>query len=150
MNEQVLRAIIHLLAISVTIDGVAEEERDTIRKFLYENVDDDSVEKYLRLFDEYIRASVTHPDDPREIEYICSQINTELEMQQKVIILLRLIELGLADNNFSSSEETFLWQVCEQLHIDKNTYGAIRHFVETRDIYSVPSDDILIIDSHEP
>ncbi len=150
VNEQVLRAIIHLLAISVTIDGVAEEERDTIRKFLYENVDDDSVEKYLRLFDEYIRASVTHPDDPREIEYICSQINTELEMQQKVIILLRLIELGLADNNFSSSEETFLWQVCEQLHIDKSTYGAIRHFVETRDIYSAPSDYILIIDSHEP
>jgi ABC-type multidrug transport system ATPase subunit/uncharacterized tellurite resistance protein B-like protein len=150
VNEQVLRAIIHLLAISVTIDGVAEEERDTIRKFLYENVDDDSVEKYLRLFDEYIRASVTHPDDPREIEYICSQINTELEMQQKVIILLRLIELGLADNNFSSSEETFLWQVCKQLHIDENTYGAIRHFVETRDIYSAPSDYILIIDSHEP
>ncbi len=71
-------------------------------------------------------------------------------MPQKIIILLRLIELGLADNNFSSSEEDFMWRVCEALHVEKATYAAIRHFVETRDIYGSPSGNILIIDSHEP
>ncbi len=58
MNESVLRAIINLLAISVSIDGVDKEERETIRRFLYENVGDESVDKYSQLFDEYVRRRI--------------------------------------------------------------------------------------------
>ncbi len=147
MREQVLKAILQLLAINARIDGISEEERETIRKFLYENVDDDSVPLYVRSFEKYLKTSEQGPD---EILRICAQINAELELRQKIIIVLRLIEIGLADNLFSSAEDAFMRTVCGALHVDTDIYTSIRSFVETRDIYGMPSENILLIDSHEP
>ncbi len=135
-----------MLAISAKIDGISEEERETIRKFLYENVDDESVPTYIRTFENYLKTSVSTDD---EIRRICAQINSELEVKQKIIIVLRLIEIGLADNMFSSAEDHFMKLVCEALHVEKTIYTAIREFVETRDIYSLQSENILLIDSKE-
>ncbi|MDJ1470005.1 ATP-binding cassette domain-containing protein [Xanthocytophaga flava] len=147
MREQVLKAILQLLAISARIDGISEEERETIRKFLYENVDDESVPTYIRAFENYLKTSSSADE---EIYRICSQINSELELKQKIIIVLRLIEIGLADNTFSSSEDHFMRLVCEALHVEKSIYTTIREFVETRDIYSVQSENVLLIDSQDP
>ncbi len=136
-----------MLAISAKIDGISEEERETIRKFLYENVDDESVPIYIRTFENYLKTSASTDE---EIVRICSQINSELEVKQKIIIVLRLIEIGLADNTFSSAEDHFVNLVCEALHVEKKIYTSIREFVETRDIYNLQSENILLIDSQDP
>ncbi len=147
MREQVLKAILQLLAISAVIDGISEDEHETIRKFLYENVDDGSVARYMRMFESYLKVSVYSKE---QIQHICEQINTDLEVRQKVIIILRLIEIGLADNMFSSAEDEFMKIVCEATHVETSIYNSIRAFIETRDIYSISSDNILIIDALEP
>ncbi len=136
-----------LLAISAKIDGISEEERETIRQFLYENVDDESVPIYIRTFENFLKTSASTDE---EVRRICSQINSELEVKQKIIIVLRLIEIGLADNLFSSAEDHFMNLVCEALHVEKGIYNSIRQFVETRDIFSLQSENILIIDAQEP
>jgi len=147
VKEQILKAILQLLAISAKLDGISEEERETIRNFLYENVDDESVPYYIRTFENYLKTAGSSDE---EIRRICTQINSELEARQKTIIVLRLIEIGLVDNTFSSAEDHFMQVVCEALHVETSIYTSIRAFVETRDIYSMPSPDILLIDSREP
>src|SRR3954451_7224292 len=120
MNEQVLKAIVKLLAMIVKVDGIGEGERESIEKFFRENLNDTAVKNYLRVFDGYLETTVASRD---EVFLLCSAINKELAIKQKVIILLRLIELVLADRNFSSAEEELVQAVCEAFNIDSERYN---------------------------
>ncbi len=145
MNEQVLKAIVKLLAMIVKVDGVEEGERESIEKFFRENLNDRAVKNYLRLFDGYLETTVASRD---EVFLICSAINKELAIKQKVIILLRLIELVLSDRNFSPAEEELVQAVCEAFNINGERYDIIKNFVTTDDIFAIHSPHVLVIADH--
>jgi len=146
MNEQVLRAIIKLLVTSVKIDGLQDEERQSVENFLRENIRGNAVKKYLEEFDNLV--STINTDFPTALE-VCSQINRELNRKQKIIVLLHLIDLAFSDKNLSEREEAFDKQVAEELFIEVEIYEAIKNFVTTKDIYELSSLRILIIDDNE-
>ncbi|QHT71224.1 ATP-binding cassette domain-containing protein [Rhodocytophaga rosea] len=147
MNEQVLIAIVKLLAISVKIDGVLAAERDRIRRFMKAMVEDDHQSRFMTLFDEYVTLP---PTGIEEIRRICDQINAELQFKQKLIVVLRLIELSLTDEHLSDDEDEFTRTVCQELNIDENIYHSLLRFVQIRDVYQIQVKDILIIDDEQP
>jgi ABC-type multidrug transport system ATPase subunit/uncharacterized tellurite resistance protein B-like protein len=143
MNEQVLRTIVKLLAMIVKVDGVGEGERESIENFFRENLNDTAVKYYLELFDEHLESAVATRE---EVLQICTEINQELSLKQKTIILLRLIELVLADRQFSLAEEDLIEAVCEAFNITSERYEMIRDFVMATNLYDIDSPHILVVD----
>ena len=143
MNEQVLRTIIELLAMIVKVDGVGEGERESIEKFFRENLNDVAVRKYLRVFDDYLKTATATREAVLDL---CTAINQELSLKQKTIILLRLIELVLADRQFSPAEEELMRAVCEAFNISDERYQTLKEFVTAGDLYALDSPCILVVD----
>jgi ABC transport system ATP-binding/permease protein len=143
MNEQVLKAIVKLLAMIVKVDGVGEGERESIEAFFQENLNDTAVKHYLHLFDEHLQTAIATRE---EVYKLCQTINLELSLKQKTIILLRLIELVLADRQFTQAEENLVEAVCEAFNIQTERYQMIRDFVTATNLYDVDSPHILVVD----
>jgi ABC-type multidrug transport system ATPase subunit/uncharacterized tellurite resistance protein B-like protein len=143
MNEQVLKAIVKLLAMIVKVDGVGEGERESIERFFRENLNDKAVRYYITLFNEHLETAIaTH----EEVFKLCSEINHELALKQKIIILLRLIELVRADRQFTQEEEILVKAVYEAFNIPIERYLLIKDFVTATDVYDLRSPNILVID----
>ncbi|MES2734507.1 MAG: ATP-binding cassette domain-containing protein, partial [Bacteroidota bacterium] len=143
MNEQVLKAIVKLLAMIVKVDGVGEGERESIQKFFRENLNDKAVRYYIELFDEHLQTAIATRE---EVFKLCSEINQELALKQKIIILLRLIELVRADRQFTHAEEVLVQAVYEAFNISVERYLLIKDFVTATDVYDLRSPNILVID----
>jgi len=100
MSEELLKAIIRLLVIVAKEEGeVDESEKDALRDFLYENVSRDDTRHYLKILDEYVNEIETGDgkDDHTQITEITTNINNELTQQQKLVVMVRLVELIIAD-----------------------------------------------------
>ncbi|MEO9868939.1 MAG: TerB family tellurite resistance protein, partial [Ekhidna sp.] len=109
MSEELLKAIIRLLVIVAKEEGeVDESEKESVRDFLYENVSRDDTKHYLKILDEYVREVDTGKDDHSQIEEITTNINHELTQQQKLVVMVRLMELIIADGIITERETELL------------------------------------------
>lgn len=122
MSEKVLRAIIQLLAASAQVDGVNENERLLIQKFLEDNFGEEYIEKYLELFDKYASQNV-------DVVNICKNLNEELTRTQKVIVITNILEMNISDGIASEKEQTLVKKIAEIFHLDPVEYETIRKFV---------------------
>ncbi|UXP31071.1 ATP-binding cassette domain-containing protein [Reichenbachiella agarivorans] len=150
MSEQLLRAIIHLLAIVAKEDDVTEDERRAIHEFLLENLNKDDSARYLKLFDEMTTnmangRNVTFSEE-KEISILAQQVNQELTQQQKIVVILKVIELIVADGEVSDRETIILNQIGEAFHFTADLIADIKAFVMSRDRRALDYDHILIID----
>ncbi|WP_020528538.1 ATP-binding cassette domain-containing protein [Flexithrix dorotheae] len=147
MNEQVLEVIIKLLAIIANIEDSAGDKRGIIEKFLRSHVGQFEVQKSLYLFDEY-RAFAADAG-LKEAYKVAKGLNKELSLKQKIIILVHLTELVLADQELSDTEEGFMNTVCEALKISKSKFKDIIEFQQQNDATELKSENILLINSRE-
>ena len=112
MSEELLKAILHLFAI-VARERVTEAERTNIKEFLSLHLNRDATNYYLRLFDEFAASSQIDVrqdlsnfdpdtqqfvDDWAKIMQVVKQVNQALTMQQKVVLIVKIIELVNADD----------------------------------------------------
>ena len=112
MNEFLLKAIIRLFAIVIK-DRVTEEASTKLKQFLLNQVNEDELDEYFDIFkafshseesiehintqDQFMAPSTQNfVEDWANIILICKHINTELTEFQKVILILRLLELVLS------------------------------------------------------
>ena len=147
MNERVLEVIIKLLAIIANIDDSAGDKRGIIEKFLNSHVSSFEVRKSLFLFDEY--KAFAHDAGLKEAYDVASGLNKEVSMKQKIIILVHLIELVLADQEITDTEEGFILTVCKALNINTSLYNDIMVFQRINDATEMKSDNILLINNRE-
>ena len=149
MSELILKAILRLFAIVAKQDDVTKQEREQIRVFLKEHLAEASVEPYLQLFDEYAKTIVqgSH-NDTQAIQQICLEINEELTQKQKVVIVLELVKIVLADESVSEREEESMKLICDSLKVKHDDLASIRKFVVDE---GTPEDyaSCLIIDSSD-
>ncbi|GAB4130439.1 MAG: ATP-binding cassette domain-containing protein [Raineya sp.] len=122
MSEQVLRAIIQLLAASAQVDGVAEQEREVIYKFLSDNFAEEIVEKYMAIFDRYASQKL-------DVKEICKGLNAELTRTQKVIVLANLLEMNIADGIASESEQRLVAEIAGYFNLNTDEYELLRRFI---------------------
>lgn len=139
MSEELLKAIIRLLVIVAKEEGeVDESEKESVREFLYENVSRDDTRHYLKILDEYVNEINTGKDDHSQIEAITSNINNELTLQQKLVVMVRLMELIIADGIITEREGHLLNLIGKHFNFESETVDAITHFVINRDPNNYP------------
>lgn len=114
MNENIALAILQLLAYSARLDGLTAMEKDLVREFFSELVQGDELERFMASFDRY----VTKAPGQDTIEQLCARLNSTLTYPQKVIALLRLLQVTTADHDLSENEQKFLSYVTSLLKID--------------------------------
>ncbi|WP_372642006.1 hypothetical protein, partial [Ancylomarina sp.] len=89
MSERILKALMQLFAIIAHPEGSGEKRRAMVVKYLYRQLDQDSAQEYLSLYDKYYqdtinrnnrrskRNQVTSSRSVRVLR-ICSEMNKEL------------------------------------------------------------------------
>jgi ABC-type multidrug transport system ATPase subunit len=172
MSEEILKALTQLFAIITKQDGgVTEKERDFVIKFFQQQLNQDQVKEYVKLYDKFADYGVNESEgdnsgkaedgekaekkerkltsvkDSVKTLAICKKINKTLTQPQKAIALIKLLELVCADKNFTPQRMQIIDTVSEVFNIGNQEYKIIESFVLSESSVSLDSSDILIVSS---
>jgi ABC-type multidrug transport system ATPase subunit/uncharacterized tellurite resistance protein B-like protein len=149
MSEPILRAIIRLFAIVAKEDLVNKQERDQIAVFLNDHVGQRLVGPHLAQFDSYCEEIANHnqQQEENEIDEICRSINIEVAQKQKMVIIIELLSIVMADGTVTAREEQLSQKVAGKLHVSEADLAAMRQYVLGRTSEELEDESILIIDS---
>lgn len=157
MSEEILKALMQLFAIiAKQDDGATASERKFVEEFLYFQLSEDLVKEYLGLYDEFVGPveldengnpikKLTSVKDSVKTLGICKKINKTLSQKQKVIVLVRLLELIAADRSFTEQRMAIIQTVSEVFNFVEEEYNAIVDFCkkESSELTDVP--EIMVI-----
>lgn len=142
MSEEILKALMQLFAIIGKQDeGVEHGEREYVKNFLTQQLNDEAAKEYLALFDSYAgldkneeapeenKKKLTSVKDSVRILGICKKINKTLTQEQKVVVLVRLFELVNADRKFTDQRMAIINTVAEVFNLSKEEFKSIEDFV---------------------
>ena len=159
MSEQLLKAIILLFAILAKVDGVSENEKETIKNYLLNRLNEKTALKYFELFnrlievykneDSKISDKEKKTNEQREVEKVCRQINAELTHHQKIVLSLDLITLTIADGRISQKEKVLLNLIAKEIKVDRQDIDSIKSFALANRPVDLDEDISLIIASRE-
>lgn len=155
MSEEILKALTQLFAIITKQDGgVTENERQFVINFFQQELDQDSVKEYVQLYDDFSgygkeeeRNKLTSVKDSVKTLGICKKINKTLTQKQKVIVLIKLLELVGSDKNFTPQRMEIVNTVSTVFNIVQEQYRLIESFVITEDVAQLNFPDILLVNS---
>jgi ABC-type multidrug transport system ATPase subunit len=158
MSEEILKALTQLFAIITKQDGgVTERERQYVINFFQTELDQDSIKEYLDLYDQFSgygkaddedgKKKLTSVKDSVKTLGICKKINKTLTQKQKVVVLIKLLELVSTDKNFTPQRMEIINTVSTVFNIIQSEFELIERFVISEDTASVNYPDILILNS---
>lgn len=149
-----------MFAIIAKVDGINNTGRLIVQSFLKQQLNQEMVEQYLKIFDEYLEEY--HKVSTRKegaakrtslgsvkILKICSQINTELTQKQKVVVLVRLLEFIYSNNDISPQELEFVTTVGETFNISDEEFKRAVDFVKSKSDVVLDSPFLLVIDNKD-
>jgi uncharacterized tellurite resistance protein B-like protein len=159
MSERILRALMQLFAIIAKVDGVTNTGRNIVQLFLKQQLNQELVDQYLAVFDEFLEShhQVAKKKDGTEkrtslnsvkVLKICTEINRELEQNQKIVVLIRLLEFIYSSNEISEQENEFVTTVAETFNISVEEFNNLKYFVEGKQT-SINSHELLVINDKE-
>ncbi len=148
MSEEILKALLRLFAVVARQDEVTRQEREQVRKFLLEHLNESKVEPYLTMFDEFVKTtgSVEGTDEAYNVKRICAEINLGLAQKQKYIVVLELVRLILADSVITSREQELMLAICEDFKISPTDLESIKTFLSAQESAHLDQPGLLIID----
>ncbi|WP_421920035.1 ATP-binding cassette domain-containing protein [Marinifilum sp.] len=157
MNESLLKALMRLFAIIVDEQkmGFETAARDVVEVWLQKQFSNEWTEKYLQDFAKYMKDS--HCDENGEIcfinkhpqvEHVCQKLLAEVEQEQKVWIMLQLLEF-IGETEYAGHEELDLVKtVSKTFNIPKSEFELSRQFM-VGDELSIPfNEHLLLIDNN--
>ncbi|MEM1405773.1 MAG: ATP-binding cassette domain-containing protein [Bacteroidota bacterium] len=160
MSEELLKAVIQLFAI-VARERVTEDERANIKEFLSVHLNQEATNYYLTLFDDFCSEheievkedlddldseTLAFVDDWAKIMEIAKQVNQALTVQQKVVMMVKIIELVYADGDISERQSNLIFYIGEAMKISQKEMVVIRSFVKGQELEELSSSNILVID----
>lgn len=162
MSEEILKALTQLFAIITKQDGgVTENERQFVINFFQQELDQDTIKEYLELYDNYSgynkqgtaeeeeKNKLTSVKDSVKTLGICKKINKTLTQKQKVVVLIKLLELIGSDKNFTSQRVEIINTVSTVFNIVKEEYKLIESFVTESTTKALDFTDVLVADKEE-
>lgn len=169
MSEEILKALTQLFAIISKQDGgVSETERGFVIKFFQQELDTQTVQEYVDLYDKFAdygtdakedgdeelkkdKKKLTNVKDSVRTLAICRKINKTLNQKQKVIVLVKLLELLASDQAFTPQRMEIINTVSTVFNIPPHEYKLIEAFVvEPSSDKLLEYDDILVFDEERP
>ena len=160
MREKVLKALMQLFAIIVGPRSNNKVGRQIIEAFLYQQLSDNAVSEYLDLFDgfyaHYQRKQQEESSKQKNLALssvkvlkICTQINEELDIRQKMVVLVRLLEFIKAGKEISDQELEFVQAVSEIFFFSADNFQLLRDFVLSDENEIPVSSKFLLIDGRK-
>jgi ABC-type multidrug transport system ATPase subunit len=155
MSEEILKALTQLFAIITKQGGVSENERQFVITFFKSELDQASIKDYVNLYDdisgygrqavEEERTTQTSVKDSIKTLSICKKINKTLTQKQKVVVLIKLIELVVSDGQLSPQRNEIISTVSTVFNIVKDEYKLIETFLVARKAEDLNFVDILVV-----
>ncbi len=161
MSEELLKAIIQLFAI-VARERITEDERLNIKEFLSLHLNREATAYYLKLFDEFCQVHQLRDeggdlssldqdtqqfvDEWSNIMIIVRQVNRALTMQQKLVLVIKIIELVYADDTISDRQANLIFYIGQGLKLPQHVVDSLQSFVTGQDIEEFSPKNVLIID----
>src|SRR5664279_4025193 len=163
MIEPILKALIQLFALIGDVHDISEistREKDIVRMFLSRQLNNELVNKYMEMFDEYLSQYNTEKLDRGTIKDmkrtsltavkilgICEQINEELQQKQKLYVLVQLMDFILFGAEITENEQEFLETVAIAFNVPQTEFRNIRSFI-LKDVTDIPEKiRVMIIDN---
>jgi ABC-type multidrug transport system ATPase subunit len=159
MSEEILKALTQLFAIITKQDGgVTENERQFVINFFQQELDQDTVKEYLKLYDDFSGYSkqgtgeeeknkLTSVKDSVKTLGICKKINKTLTQKQKVVVLTKLLELIGSDKNFTPQRIEIINTVSTVFNIGQEEYKLVETFIIAQEVEGLNYKDILLVNS---
>ena len=163
MSEEILRALIQLFAIITKQDGgVTAEERNYVKSFFEMELDKESVEHYIKIYDKLVGYDQEDPQylkkpgvkradvrDTLQTLNISKKINKTLSQKQKVIVLLRLLELLKADNQLTPLGVEIIDTISAVFNISNKEYDSLKSFVKFEEVNELIGKEFLVVSKEE-
>jgi ABC transport system ATP-binding/permease protein len=158
MNEKILNTLMHLFAIIAPAQGNESDRRRVVEAFLRPQLNQEGVNAYLRIFDAYYAEAQQRLKKGNEarrnaaisvrIIKICFDIGAQLTLNQKIIVLVQLLEYCRSDGaEVSSTELEFIITAAEGFNINPDDYQLIQQFVMSTRSEVLESSQVLVIDN---
>jgi len=142
MIEPILKALVQLFALISDVGEISPGGRAIVKLFLTRQLNNELVDRYMQLFDEYIllyrntdveRGSVKERKRTSltavRILGICEQINSELQQKQKLFVFTQLLDFILFGAGISDTEIEFIETVAFAFNIPETEFRNIKSFV---------------------
>ncbi len=164
MSESILNALMHLFAIVATLskEGVSEYGKSIVKTYLLQHLKENVAVDYLKLFEDYLdfykrdkdisiseNLPATSIYDSQYLAKVCSQIRTELHRNERIIVLLRLIEFVLEDQVITDHEREFIRLVAETFKISNTEMNNALTFLERCKKEDMDQEHVLFIGPEE-
>ncbi len=159
MSEQILKALMQLFAIIARPEAKQADRRIVVESFLRRQLNEELVQEYLKIFDEYYKIQQDKSKDTErhrsiiaassvKVLKITNKINDELTQVQKFVVLFQLFDFVRIDcEEISKQELEFIDTIADSFHIPIEEYAEIKEFIQS-DIKTIPdSENLLIIDN---
>ena len=159
MSEEILRALMELFAIIIKQDGgLTEKEKTYVRKFLIHQIGAESAEAYFRIFLHTASADESESGKPEEekkkltsvldsvrILKIGKKISKTLNQQQKVVVVVRSLELINTEYKLSGQRLGIINTLADFFRIGREEYDSMVRFVGGTVHDSRPGENIILI-----
>ncbi len=139
MSEEILRAMMELFALIVKQDdGMLQSERDFVSAFLSKQLSHQSADEFMSLFLENAGAGKknkkTSPADTSVRDSIrifsnCKTINKTLTQEQRVIVLMRCLELLDSGKQYTPQRMNIINTIAEVFKISHDEFISMMKFV---------------------
>jgi ABC-type multidrug transport system ATPase subunit len=163
MSETILNALVQLFALIGDIHDetiITSREKDIVRIFLSRHLNNELVTRYMKMFEEYLTIYNSESIEKGSIKdrkrvslnamrilAICEKINEELRQNQKVYVLIQLMDFISLGEEITENELDFLQTVSDAFNIPASEYYDISNFI-MNDIHDViEKSKLLIMDS---
>lgn len=142
MSEKILKALMQLFAIIARPESSVADRRAVVESFLTRQLNKELVEEFLEVYDSFVKK-FTEEDEKKSknadrvlarrsvrVLKICTAINEELTQQQKVVVLIQLLEFIKSDNETVTDQEMeFVTTVSDTFNFSSEEYISISEFV---------------------
>ncbi|PJA07037.1 MAG: ABC transporter [Flavobacteriales bacterium CG_4_10_14_0_2_um_filter_32_8] len=159
MSERILKALMQLFSIVSEAEDISDNSRKIVASFLKQQLNQQLVDEYLKLYDQFIEAKTKKSKDGKQnkrtsvnsvkVLLICTQINEELAQKQKIIVLIRLLEFIYVTKTPSEQEMEFVTTVSETFNIPKAEFDLSHQFIKNNEKEVIDSPHILVVNTNK-
>ena len=137
MSESILKALMRLFAIIASFDNKegTTQGREIVESYLKKQLSQDLLKEYILIFDDFFAANNKRKGKKKlssssvKVLMICEQINEELRQEQKVLVLMQLLEFISYGETITNSELEFVKTVADIFNIPEEEYINSKSFL---------------------
>lgn len=137
MSEKILKALMQLFAIIANFENTEEENagRKLVEEYLNHLLSSGLIKEYLLVFDQFYE--IHHKKSGKKglssnsvkILKICEEVNEELRQEQKIVVLLQLLEFIYYGQDVTDKELDFVKTVSDTFNFSEEEFTNSKAFL---------------------